>query len=320
MPPTADLRAALRLLRLPFGVYLMPVYWYALGFVPWQVVADSWHWTATPLRAAAVFGILHLLVYPASNGFNSLHDRDTGPIGGLAAPPPPPPVLGWLVLALDLTAMALAWWLDARCGLLLLAYIGVSRAYSAPPLRLKARPIMGTVAVAGFQGAVTYLAVQAGSGVPTQLLLSDYNLLAATGSSLLLLGSYPLTQIYQHDEDGARGDLTLSRLLGVAGTFRFAQVVSALGAAYVVGLGWLTDTDSFSTYRLWNTPLAGGLRWSIVFGLWMLPTAVYVERWRHQVAAGNGPTHLQAMRLNQLASLSVSAFFLLTLVVQALRQ
>jgi hypothetical protein len=29
-----------------------------------------------------VFVILHLLLYPASNGFNSYHDRDTGPVGG----------------------------------------------------------------------------------------------------------------------------------------------------------------------------------------------------------------------------------------------
>jgi hypothetical protein len=34
----------------------------------------------------AIFIILHLLVYPASNGYNSYMDRDETPIGGLKNP------------------------------------------------------------------------------------------------------------------------------------------------------------------------------------------------------------------------------------------
>ncbi|MDX5481218.1 MAG: prenyltransferase, partial [Hymenobacteraceae bacterium] len=70
-------RTALTLMRIPFSLYLMPVYWFALstvsGFALW--------------RAVAVFLVLHLLVYPASNGYNSYHDRDEGSIGGLKQPP-----------------------------------------------------------------------------------------------------------------------------------------------------------------------------------------------------------------------------------------
>ena len=300
----------------------MPVFWFALAFVPVSCseaagAADpTLIWDASVGQAIAVFLILHLLVYPASNGFNSWHDRDTGPIGGLAAPPPPPSVLLPLVRAMDVAAFVLALLLDLRFAVLLLSYILVSRAYSAPPLRLKARPYLGTAAVVVFQGFVTYLAVQAGSGVASDYLFSGFNLAAGAGASLLLLGSYPLTQVYQHDEDAARGDLTLSRVLGVAGTFRFARVVSFIGAAYVIGLGWLplpADSERilFIQRDDWGIP---GLKLIALFGLWMLPTAWYVARWERRVAAGSPPTHADAMGLNKLASLSVSAFFGLIVV------
>ena len=37
-------------------------------------------------NAALIFVILHILVYPASNGYNSYMDRDEGSIGGLKNP------------------------------------------------------------------------------------------------------------------------------------------------------------------------------------------------------------------------------------------
>ena len=321
------LATALRLLRLPFSVYLMPVFWFALAFVPVSCSSSTKNsvidfdsflgWEASPWQAVVVFLILHLLVYPASNGFNSLHDRDTGPIGGLADPPPPPPVLRQLVMVLDTLALVLALQINLTFAALLVAYIMVSRAYSAPPLRLKARPYLGTAAVVVFQGLIMYLAVQAGSGVPANWLWSGTNLIIGAGTSLLLLGSYPLTQVYQHDEDAARGDLTLSRVLGVAGTFRFARIVSLLGVGYVMALGWLPlppKSEWALFMQLQDHGWINGVPLTVLFGLWMLPTAVYVMRWERRVTAGAPPTHADAMRLNKLASLSVSAFFGLIVV------
>ncbi len=39
--------------------------------------------------------------------------------------------------------------------------------------------------------------------------------------TLVLWANYPMTQIYQHDEDFKRGDITLSYRLGIKGTFVF---------------------------------------------------------------------------------------------------
>ena len=70
------LRSTIQLLRFHFSFFLMPVYWFALS----QVVNKN-----LP-RAILIFVILHLLIYPASNGYNSYMDRDETSIGGLKNP------------------------------------------------------------------------------------------------------------------------------------------------------------------------------------------------------------------------------------------
>ena len=69
-------RSTIQLLRFHFSFFLMPVYWFALS----QVVRPN------AGRALLIFLILHLLIYPSSNGFNSYMDRDEGSIGGLKSP------------------------------------------------------------------------------------------------------------------------------------------------------------------------------------------------------------------------------------------
>lgn len=65
-------------LRIPFSLFLMPVFSFALS------QSQNPNWT----KVVAVFIILHLLIYPASNAYNSYFDKDKGPIGGLENPPP----------------------------------------------------------------------------------------------------------------------------------------------------------------------------------------------------------------------------------------
>ncbi|UOQ78239.1 hypothetical protein MUN84_06535 [Hymenobacter sp. 5516J-16] len=75
--PFAAYRRALPLLRIPFSVYLMPVFWFGLSALPPGF---------SVARAVGVFVVLHLLAYPASNGYNSYYDQDEGSIGGLRQP------------------------------------------------------------------------------------------------------------------------------------------------------------------------------------------------------------------------------------------
>ena len=74
----------------------MPVFWFGLSAL--REPFSGW-------RAVGVFVVLHLLAYPASNGYNSYYDRDEGSIGGLRTPPKVSPELLHLVWLFDALAV-----------------------------------------------------------------------------------------------------------------------------------------------------------------------------------------------------------------------
>ncbi len=208
----------------------MPIFWFGLS-----ALRAPFGWG----RAAAVFGILHLLVYPASNGYNSFYDKDEGSIGGLKAPPKVTPELLHLVWLFDILALGASLLLGWPFAVLVLVYLLVSKAYSYEGIRLKKYPLVSTVVVVVFQGAFTFLMTQIGVGTTTSYLTEPTNLLLAFVSTLFLCGSYPLTQIYQHQEDAQRGDRTLSLRLGIRGMLVFAAGGLLAGAAAMSLAYWL---------------------------------------------------------------------------------
>src|SRR6187402_1161428 len=92
-------RSAWLHLRIPFSFFLMPVYLFALSISP--NFGES--------RLLWSFIIIHLFLYPASNGFNSYFDKDEKSIGGLKNPPPVTKGLYYLSLLFDATAIVLGY-------------------------------------------------------------------------------------------------------------------------------------------------------------------------------------------------------------------
>jgi 4-hydroxybenzoate polyprenyltransferase len=284
LPPAY--RRAFALLRLPFSLFLMPVFWFGIS-----ALREPFSWG----RAAAVFAILHLLVYPASNGYNSYYDRDEGSIGGLKAPPPVTPELlhlVWLFETLALLASLLLGWPFAA---MVVVYILISRAYSYEGIRLKKYPLLSTAVVVIFQGAFTFLMAQVGTGANQAELFELTNLQLALVSTLFLCGSYPLTQIYQHQEDARRGDRTLSLRLGIRGTFVFAAG-GLLAGALLLGL----------TY--WQR---GELRNLTIFLIATGPVVALFSRWSWLAWRAPALANFEwTMRMNQVSSVCLSAAFI----------
>jgi len=173
--------------------------------------------------ALVVFAVIHVLLYPASNGFNSYYDRDEGSIGGLEIPPVVTRQLLPVALFLDLCALVAGWLLTPLFAVCMVAYGVGSKAYSHSRIRLKRFPVASWIAVSVVQGGITI--------VMTHLALSRGDLAAAMApkilflaalTTLFLMASYPLTQVYQHEEDRKHGDTTMSMLLGVRGTLVFS--------------------------------------------------------------------------------------------------
>jgi 1,4-dihydroxy-2-naphthoate octaprenyltransferase len=234
----------IRHFRLPFSFLLLPVFLLALA-------------TAECIRGVPTllaFVILHMLVYPSSNAYNSLQDRDTGPIGGIEHPEAVPPVVGPLTLGIDLLAIGLSALVSPVFMGCIALYIVLSRLYSFRGVRLKKHPVLGYLTVVISQGALIYFAVyqaiSGGNNVPV----------AGVIVSTLLLGAfYPVTQIYQHEQDQQDQVRTISATLGVRGTFIYCAVL--YGAAFSMLGNWFYASGRLLHFGILLLALSPVLVW-----------------------------------------------------------
>ncbi len=274
-------------LRIPFSFFLLPVFLFAIS------ILDRPDWTLV----IVVGMILHLLLYPASNGYNSYFDKDEGSIGGLKHPPEVSKELYWVSLLFDGLALLIGIWIGWQFALLLLVYGLASKAYSHPAIRLKKMPVIGWIIAGFFQGYFTFLMVVVGvTAFSLPELMTIEIQLPAILSSLLLWGSYPMTQIYQHEEDAARGDQTISLKLGVLGTFHFTALMFSLSNA-----GFLYYYFCFF-----------GLTTAMIFQAFLLPMLIYFFWWYFKVRKDRTQANFDyTMRLNILSAVMLNTFFLM---------
>ncbi len=282
-------RSVLLHLRIPFSFFLLPIFIFAVSLSPQLVV-----W-----KTALAFFILHFLLYPASNAYNSYYDKDEDSIGGLEKPPPVSRQLLHAAWLLDGAALLLGLLLGWEFVAGLFVYGLVSKLYSHDRIRLKKYAVLSWLIASFFQGAFTFLMTYQAINsltISEMMVLKDSVLFAALLSTLFLGGSYPMTQVYQHAEDARRGDHTLSRMLGIRGTFVFAAVAFQFSAAGF----WLFFSYYYSGwYFVW-------------FVLCLLPGLVHflvwsAKVWKSEQAATFRPT----MRLNWLTATGLNAFFVI---------
>ena len=278
-------RSTIQLLRFHFSFFLLPVYLFAAGLVPVLDTTDAW----------LIFFILHLLVYPSSNGYNSYMDRDEGSIGGLAQPMQPTKQLLYVTVLMDVLAIALSLLISMVFTIGIIFYIAASRAYSYRGIRLKQYPVTGYLTVVLFQGSVTFFLVYHGCSADKTLQVPVAGMIAA---GLLIGAFYPITQIYQHEADKKDGVQTLSALLGFRGTFIFTACLY-LAAMAVLSYLFLQRQQPLNL---------------LVIATVMLPALVYFFSWAKQVWANTAVADFtHTMRMNMLASLCSNLAFLIIL-------
>jgi len=185
-------KSTLKHLRLQFSFFLMPVFLFALS----QVTTINWKTTII------AFVILHLFIFPSSNGYNSYQDRDETSIGGLKHPPKVTKNLYNATLFLDIIGVLCALIVSIYFSLFVLIFVLMSRAYSYRNVRLKKYAIIGFLTVFIFQGAFVYLmAFLAITNFPIEKILTLNNIICMSVASLFMGSIFPLTQIYQHEAD-----------------------------------------------------------------------------------------------------------------------
>lgn len=280
--------STIQLLRFHFSLFLLPVFLFALSMIA-QV--DWWH-------AALAFFILHGLVYPSSNGYNSYMDRDETPIGGLQNPMQPTRQLFHVSVVMDAAAVALSLMISPFFAVGILFYILASRAYSYRGIRLKQYPVIGFLTVFLFQGAVVFYITYHGCSQQQPMAVPW---LPCAIASLLIGASYPLTQIYQHRQDAEDGVITISYLLGKRGTFVFSLI--------------LFGSATFLMYRLFL--LEGKENLFFLFLACMFPVVLFFTYWMYRVwLNGAAADFKHSLRMNIVSTLCMLAYFSTLLILQ----
>jgi 1,4-dihydroxy-2-naphthoate octaprenyltransferase len=279
-------RSTLLHLRIPFSFLLMPVYVFALAVSP----------NLNESRLLWSFIIIHLFLYPASNAYNSYFDKDEKSIGLLKNPPPVKKELYWTALLFDSIAIALGFIkVNFLFAVLLFVYGVASKAYSHPSIRLKKYPVTGWIIAGFFQGFFTFMMCYIGiNEFQLENLWRAPIVVAATLTSLMLWASYPMTQVYQHEEDEKHGDKTMSRLLGIRGTFLFAQ--------FFFGLSAIAFIFYFKTYS--------EMRFAYAFIICLAPVILFFMYWFYRVWKDESlADYSNTMRLNFISALCLNGFF-----------
>jgi 1,4-dihydroxy-2-naphthoate polyprenyltransferase len=281
-------KSTITLLRIPFSFFLMPVFFFALSQVP----------VVNYPKAILIFMILHLVMYPASNGYNSYMDNDEESIGMLEKPPRPTRQLFYLTAVLDIMAVVLSFFVNLIFALCIIANILASRAYSYRGIRLKKYPVIGFLTVIVFQGAITYFMVYFGAGLTRDAarFIIDIPWQGMLIASMLFGGFYPLTQIYQHEQDYNDGVQTISYKLGINGTFVFSGIMYALAE---LALYFYFDSRQQPEHF-------------VILQLFFVPVLVYFAYWWSKVSRNRANANFRySFRMNIVAALSTNAAFIL---------
>jgi len=268
----------------------MPVFLFALS------QADTVNWQTTIIA----FTIMHLLVFPSSNGYNSFQDRDETSIGGLKHPPKVTRNLYFATLFMDIVGVLCGLFVSVYFSLLVLIFVLVSRAYSYRNVRLKKYAVIGFLTVFIFQGAFVYLMTSAAISTFSFAGFFTLNNIICMNVASLFIGSiYPLTQIYQHDADKKDGVISISYKLGYIGTFIFSSILFSIAIVFL-----------FYYFNLKHQQIA-----MVLFLLIMLPVVIKLEIWFNNVRKDTVNANFEnTMAMNLLTSSCMNLYFLILIL------
>ncbi len=246
------------------------------------IVAGRGGW---PLVLGAVAFVLAL--NGGTLALNSAFDRDTGDVAYLRRPPPPPPGLAGFGFGLMAAGLLVAFFLPRGFTAAYASCFVLSVIYSVPPVRLKAvAGLDWIINMVGF-GFLTPYAGWALGGRP----FAGTGRIVVLGFALLFGALYPLTQLYQLEEDRGRGDRTLASVLGVEWSILVAVALAVLAFA---GFGFAAQASN------WTASADGIIRWGAL-GVAALAWAAVLAPWWRKRKTMNPAAHQRGMHRALLA-------------------
>jgi 4-hydroxybenzoate polyprenyltransferase len=196
---------------------------------------------------------------------NSAFDRDEGDIAYLRQPPPPPRGLATFGLGIMLAGLGGGFLLPRPYWLAYGLCVVLSVLYSVPPFRLKSVPGADwLINMWGFGSLTPYAGWAA-----TELPVGTVGMIVLLAFCPLFAALYPLTQIYQFEEDSRRGDRTLALFLGVRGSLLVALAAAVLAFFLFAWAGQLAGWGGGQSWR-WLLLVSAAFGWGIVLIPWLV--------------------------------------------------
>lgn len=177
---------------------------------------------------------VHILLFGGATAYNSWWDKDEGAIGGLKSPPE---MNKWMWPASMLLQYGgLIWAVTVNLNFAILYSISMLLfwLYSSPLTRWKGKPILSLVAIGISTGMMSFLLGYLAAGAYPVTFFED---LIALAVAFIILSLYPVSQVYQTDEDRKRGDQTFALEHGLKGVkWLFTMLFPAGSAIITFGL------------------------------------------------------------------------------------
>lgn len=238
---------------------------------------------------------VHLLLFGGATAYNSYWDKDEGPIGGLQNPPPMEEWMWPAAVLLQLIGLMLA----IPQGSIYVGIFALSMLlfwlYSTPLARWKSRPIKSLVAIGMSTGFNSVLLGYLAAG---QASLDFFILIAALGVALMLLSLYPISQIYQQEEDLRRGDQTFALQYGKSAVNRFFEI------AFFTGL--ILVSIAILNSHTWLAIFFGSI--GIITGILVRTRLIAISAKRESYA--------KVMRIKYATSMAFVVFLVLALILK----
>jgi 4-hydroxybenzoate polyprenyltransferase len=180
------------------------------GYLAAALIVDEVNWVQYWVQ----FINVHVLLFGGATAFNSWHDKDEGPIGGLKSPPE---MHQWMRPAsMFLQFFGLIWAINVNWNFTIIYAVSILFfwLYSSPLTRWKGKPVLSLVAIGVSTGTNSFfMGFLAAGGYP----ITWFEDLTALGVSFLILSLYPVSQVFQTEEDLKRGDVTFAAKFGLKG-------------------------------------------------------------------------------------------------------
>lgn len=276
-------------LRIPYSFFLMPVFLFAISQCK----------TVNTTNTLLIFIILHLFIYPASNGYSFYIESTLNQTKKLLHAN----TLFYVTIFLDTTGIILALFVNNAFAIGVVIFILFSRVYNYIGVKINLFGWISFITSSIFQGGFIYILVYvfAQKNINSLNINSVNVLLPAIICTLNIAGNYPINQIYLGKKYVGSGTKYLSNFLGLKGTFYFSAVI--FGTSTLLTMYY---------FKIINQNYV-----SLILLLYLFPAITFFIWWYTKILKDiRQASYTNTMFMNGISSTFTNLFFITIILIE----